>query len=101
MAGGMESVGSPEPTARPQRSLQARSLDAQGELLPYAIGFFAVALPIFVWAGAYAADAVWMSAIFVQFSLNWAVFYAVVNRQGRKGASPLSTSLRAKLSVAG
>ncbi len=83
------------------RAMQLRALDAQGELLPYAIGFFAVALPIFVWAGAYATDAVWMSAIFVQFSLNWAAFYGVVNRLGRKGHAPLATPLRAVLHVAG
>ena len=94
------STASPEPTRSP-RSLQSRSLDAQGELLPYAIGFFAVALPIFVWAGAYAADAVWMSAIFVQFSLNWAAFYFVVNWLRRSGRAAAQSPGRAGLHVAG
>jgi signal transduction histidine kinase/ActR/RegA family two-component response regulator len=89
------------PASPPPRSVRSRALDAQGELLPYAIGFFAVALPIFVWAGAYANDAVWMSAIFVQFSLNWAAFYAVVNRLGRRGAAPLAEAARTRLHVAG
>jgi two-component system, sensor histidine kinase len=97
----IESMPTPTQIGGPSRSLEARSLDAQGELLPYAIGFFAIALPIFVWAGAYAADAAWMSAIFVQFSLNWAGFYAVVNRLGRKARTPLTTARRTQLHVAG
>lgn len=96
-----QSVETPAAAGAPLRSIQARALDAQSELLPYAIGFFAVALPIFVWAGAYAVDGVWMSAIFVQFSLNWAAFYAVVNRLGRKAQAPMPVALRAKLHVAG
>lgn len=59
--------------------VRLRALDAQGELLPYALGFFGMTLPAFVWAGAYADNAVWMSAIFIQFSVNWAAFYAAVN----------------------
>ena len=70
----------PDSSARPAiRSLDARSLDAQRELLPYALGVFALGLPVLVWAGAYASDAVWMSALFVQFSLNWGAFYGAVN----------------------
>ncbi len=59
--------------------VRLRALDAQSEVLPYALGFFGMTLPVFVWAGAYADNAVWMSAIFIQFSLNWAAFYAAVN----------------------
>ena len=72
-------------TALSAEPVEARALKAQGELLPYALGFFAVALPVFVWAAAYADDAVWMSLIFAQFSLNWAGFYFVVNRFGPAG----------------
>ena len=38
--------------------VEARALKAQAELLPYALGFFGVALPVFVWAAAFAQDAV-------------------------------------------
>ncbi len=72
--------------------VEARALTAQSELLPYALGFFAVALPVFVWAGAYASDAVWLSLIFAQFSLNWAGFYFAVNRYGPQGARPAAHS---------
>ena len=33
------------------QSIELLALQAQGELLPYALGVFAVALPVFVWAG--------------------------------------------------
>ena len=87
------------PTAGGDRSIDERALEAQGELLPYALAFFAIALPVFVWAGAYAADAAWMSAIFVQFGLNWAAFYAVVNLIGRKDGTSIPTSRRMALHV--
>ncbi len=87
------------PTAGGDRSIDARALEAQGELLPYALAFFAIALPVFVWAGAYAEDAAWMSAIFVQFGLNWAAFYAVVNLIGRKDGTSISTARRMALHV--
>ncbi|MEJ0067106.1 MAG: hypothetical protein WDM85_18240 [Caulobacteraceae bacterium] len=61
------------------RTADSLALDAQSALLPYALGFFGLGLPAFVWAGTYASDAAWLSAIFVQFSLNWAIFYAGVN----------------------
>jgi len=81
--------------------VEARALKAQSELLPYALGFFAVALPVFVWASAYADDGVWLSLVFAQFSLNWAGFYFAVNRYGPKGARPASPRLRAWLHMAG
>ena len=87
--------------APPADPLQSRALKAQGELLPYALGFFAVALPVFVWAASYADDAVWMSLIFAQFSLNWAGFYLAVNRFGPKSATPAGPRVRALLHLAG
>ena len=81
----------------PDEPVEARARKAQAELLPYALGFFAVALPVFVWAAAYAADAVWMSALFAQFSLNWAGFYFAVNRYGAKSDRPAGPRLKAFL----
>lgn len=81
-------------------SLRDRALEAQAELLPYALGFFGVALPMFVFAGAYAADAAWMSLIFAQFSLNWAGFYAAINGLGRR-ETPRSQRARVILHLSG
>jgi signal transduction histidine kinase/CheY-like chemotaxis protein len=101
----MPSQPETSPTQQPDpplpRSVVTRALDAQSELLPYALGFFAVALPIFVWAGTYAVDAAWLSVIFVQFSLNWAAFYAVVNRLGRKASTAVSERTRSVMHVGG
>ena len=93
--------GSDFDTATMTQPVQARAMKAQGELLPYALGFFAMALPIFVWAASYADDAAWMSLIFAQFSLNWAGFYFSVNRFGVKSPTPASPRLRALLHLAG
>ena len=81
--------------------VEARALKAQAELLPYALGFFGVALPVFVWAAAFAEDAGWLSLIFAQFSLNWAGFYFAINRYGPKGAHPSSPRLRSLLHLVG
>ena len=57
----------------------AKALDAQAALLPYALGVFAVSLPLFVWVGSFASDSLWMTASFAIFAINWGVFYAAVN----------------------
>jgi signal transduction histidine kinase/CheY-like chemotaxis protein len=54
------------------------ALDAQTALLPYALAVFAVSLPIYVWAGSFAANAVWLAVSFAVFAINWGAFYAVV-----------------------
>lgn len=56
-----------------------KALDAQAALLPYALGVFAVTLPLFVWVGSFATNRVWMTASFAVFAINWGAFYAAVN----------------------
>ncbi len=90
-----------EQAAELAEPVEARALTAQNELLPYALGFFGVALPVFVWAASYADDRVWLSLIFAQFSLNWAGFYFGVNRYGPRSARPAGPRLRAALHLAG
>ncbi|MDP1737632.1 MAG: ATP-binding protein [Caulobacter sp.] len=72
----------PETAARADRGGDAvtlQSLEAQRGLLPYALALFAVSLPIYVWAGSFAPNSVWMAATFAVFAVNWGAFYAVVN----------------------
>ncbi|EJL35708.1 signal transduction histidine kinase [Caulobacter sp. AP07] len=67
------------PTAPAVSGADARlALDAQTALLPYALAVFAVSLPIYVWAGSFAANAVWLAVSFAVFAINWGAFYAVV-----------------------
>lgn len=68
------------PKADPTDGAQlAKALDAQAALLPYALGVFAISLPLFVWIGSFAVNRLWMSASFAIFAINWGAFYAVVN----------------------
>lgn len=57
----------------------AKALDAQVALLPYALGVFAISLPLFVWVGSFAANRIWMTASFAVFALIWGAFYAALN----------------------
>lgn len=75
-------AASPDLTDRASRggdSVTLQSLEAQRGLLPYALALFGVSLPIYVWAGSFAPNSVWMAASFAVFAVNWGVFYAVVN----------------------
>ncbi len=59
-------------------AMDRMSLDLQRGLLPYALALFAICLPIYVWAGSFASNTVWMTATFAMFAINWAAFYFVV-----------------------
>jgi signal transduction histidine kinase/ActR/RegA family two-component response regulator len=85
-----------ELSAADAEKVEMLALDAQSSLLPYALVFFAFSLPIFVWTAAVAQNAVWMSALFIQFAVNWAASYFVVAwlRDRPDLASDLATRTR-------
>ena len=58
-------------------SVTQQALETQTSLLPYALAVFAVSLPLLVWAGSYASNAVWMTGTFAIFAIAWGVFYAL------------------------
>ncbi|HEX3919931.1 MAG TPA: HAMP domain-containing sensor histidine kinase, partial [Caulobacteraceae bacterium] len=64
-------------------SVAEQSLAAQAALMPQALAVFAVCLPIYVWAGSFAADAAWMSASFAIFAINWGAFYFTLQQLRR------------------
>jgi signal transduction histidine kinase/ActR/RegA family two-component response regulator len=64
-------------------SVAEQSLAAQTALMPQALAVFAVCLPIYVWAGSFAADAAWMSASFAIFAINWGAFYFTLQQLRR------------------
>ena len=68
-----------KPKARGGSSVTQQALETQTSLLPYALAVFAVSLPLLVWAGSYASNAVWMTGTFAIFAIAWGVFYAAVN----------------------
>jgi signal transduction histidine kinase/ActR/RegA family two-component response regulator len=65
--------------ARGGLSVTQQALDAQTALLPYALAVFAISLPIYVWAGSYAPNAVWMTGTFAIFAAAWGMFFGAVN----------------------
>lgn len=81
-------------------SVTQQALDTQTSLLPYALAAFAVSLPLYVWAGSYAPNAVWMTGSFAIFAAAWGVFYAVVNWMKRPD-SALDIRRRGHLHIAG
>lgn len=90
----------PAPAARSTRggeSLTLQSLEAQRGLLPYALAFFAVSLPIYVWAGSFATNSVWMTATFAVFAINWGAFYFVVDWLRSDAAADAARRLRVQV----
>ncbi|OZA73685.1 MAG: hybrid sensor histidine kinase/response regulator, partial [Caulobacter sp. 39-67-4] len=75
----------------------AMALDAQTALLPYALGVFAISLPIFTWVGSFADDAFWMLSSFVVFAINWGAFYAAVSWLRGEGSQDLKRRARVQL----
>ena len=84
---------------RTDRNVQALSLDAQAALLPYALGFFAIGLPIFVWVSTYATNAPWSLTVLVDFAINWGAFYMLVNAVRKDGALAHDVKRRTRLAV--
>ena len=80
-----------------ERAIAMMGLDAQVQLLPYALGFFGICLPIFVTAAGYAPNAVWLVASMGLYAFNWAVFYAIID--WRKTHQPSLTNLRLHTAV--
>jgi signal transduction histidine kinase/CheY-like chemotaxis protein len=78
-----------------------QSLDAQAALLPYALGVFGVALPIFTWVSSFAPDRLWTTATFVIFAINWAAFYGVVDWMKKFPQSRTDIGLRTRIHVLG
>ena len=78
-------------------SVAEQSLAGQAALMPQALGVFGVCLPIYVWASSFAGNAVWMSATFAIFAINWGMFY--FSLQQLRGPQPRSIAWRTRVHV--
>ncbi len=78
-----------------------QSLDAQAQLLPYALAFFAVGLPALVWMATYAQDGPWIATSLVVFAINWAMFYAVAGWMRRSPEHLTQVRRRTRIHVMG
>lgn len=88
-------------SADDRAKVEMLALDAQSSLLPYALVLFAFSLPLFVWTAAMAQNAVWMSALFIQFAVNWAAFYGLVEWLNRRPDLAADLATRTRLHVFG
>ncbi len=68
---------SPRLAAPFERQMLRHALDAQLRLLPYALGFFGVSLPVFLTTAAFAENRGWLVVSLILFAFNWAAFYVV------------------------
>ncbi|MDB5453656.1 MAG: hybrid sensor histidine kinase/receiver protein [Caulobacteraceae bacterium] len=84
---------------RVDRNIQALSLEAQAALLPYALGFFAIGLPIFVWVATYASNAPWALTTLAAFAINWGAFYALVSAVRRDEALAEDVARRTRMTI--
>lgn len=83
-----------------EREVARRGLDAQIQLLPYALGFFGICLPVFVAVASYAPNALWLSACLGVYGFNWAVFYAVLDWHKRRKLEVSNVRLRTAVHIA-
>lgn len=81
--------------------IELQALEAQQALLPYALVFFAVSLPIFAWFCSFADNAIWMSSLFAQFGLNWAAFYVVIAWMRRRPDIAGDAAVRTRIHIFG
>lgn len=65
------------------RAVASMGLEAQTQLLPYALGFFALCLPVFVTIAFYVGNPMWLVACLGVYAFNWAVFYAIIDWRKR------------------
>jgi signal transduction histidine kinase/ActR/RegA family two-component response regulator len=81
------------------RSIGEQALQAQTALLPYALAVFGISLPVYVWAGSYAANAAWMTGSFVNFAVAWGAFFAIMD--WLKSPAAADAKRRARVQILG
>jgi signal transduction histidine kinase/ActR/RegA family two-component response regulator len=80
-----------------QTALTLQALEAQVRLLPYALAFFGLGLPVFLCVAAFAPNRAWLGLSLGLYAANWAAFYAVVD--WLKKAPPGGRDLRLRGAV--
>ena len=57
---------------------------AQWRLSPYALGFFGIGLPLFIWAASLAVSVWLLASYLLLFMINWTVFMIMKNQSGKR-----------------
>jgi ribosomal protein L7/L12 len=84
-----------------QRAITRQALDAQVRMLPYALGFFGICLPVFVTVATYAQNAAWLAVCLGVYAFNWALFYGVYDWLKRSPVAADNVVLRSRIQMAG
>jgi signal transduction histidine kinase/ActR/RegA family two-component response regulator len=93
----------PEPARQtePSTELTVQALDAQVRLLPYALTFFALCLPVLLCTAAFAPNRAWLGLSLGIYAVNWTAFYAAVDWLKKAPEGGRSLSLRSKIQFGG
>ena len=70
-------------------------------LLPYALGFFGICLPVFVMLGVRTPNATWLAVSLGAYGFVWALFYLVVDWLRRTPGAAEDVELRTRIQLAG
>jgi signal transduction histidine kinase len=85
----------------PSHALSLQALDAQVRLLPYALAFFALCLPVLLCTAAFAPNKAWLCLSLGLYAVNWSTFYAIVDWLKKAPEGGRSLELRARIQLGG
>jgi signal transduction histidine kinase/ActR/RegA family two-component response regulator len=91
----------PDRQPGPSEALSVQALDAQVRLLPYALAFFGMCLPVLLCTAAVAPNRPWLCLSFGLYAVNWTAFYAVVDWLKKAPDGGRDLGLRAKIQLGG
>lgn len=84
-----------------ERAIARQALDAQVRMLPYALAFFGLCLPVFAATAAYAPNAVQLLICLGVYGFNWAVFYGIVDWLKRHPEAAADVHRRTAMQIGG
>ncbi len=84
-----------------ERAIARQALDAQVRMLPYALAFFGLCLPVFAATAAYAPNAVQLLICLGVYGFNWAVFYGIVDWLKREPEAANDLKRRTAMQIGG
>lgn len=84
-----------------EQAIARQALDAQVRMLPYALAFFGLCLPVFAATAAYAPNAVQLLICLGVYGFNWAVFYGIVDWLKRDPEGAADIGRRTAMQIGG
>lgn len=101
----MSEIPAPAPRLRTlaeiEQAITRQALDAQVRMLPYALAFFGLCLPIFAATAAYAPNAVRLLICLGVYGFNWAVFYGIIDWLKREPRAAEDLPRRTAMQIGG